>query len=339
MPSTPVPTAFYCVSSRIYFLGAVGLINSLRLQGHDQPIYLLDTGLSETQRALLETEARVFEAPADVEPFMLKTFLPARHPAEAMVLIDADMIVTRPLPEPIERARAGTALAVRHPQDRFVAEWGEAIGSATATRHPYVSSGLIFLGGDPGRAVIALMEEKGALVEFERTQFGVDFPDYPFIASTQTSPADYPFFYADQDLLNAVLAVHIDPASFEALAEELAPVPPFAGLRITDEESLRCAGRNGTEPYVLHHYLSKPWLEPTHHGIYSKLLHRLLVGPNIAIEVPPEEIPLRFRAGPRATLERHRVNAREQFRYRIAEPVAAKLSARRPGRGTGTERG
>ena len=41
----PMNAAFYCVADERYFLGAVGLINSLRLVGHDEPIHLLDCGL------------------------------------------------------------------------------------------------------------------------------------------------------------------------------------------------------------------------------------------------------------------------------------------------------
>ena len=47
------PAAFYCVADERYFLGAVGLINSLRLVGHDEPVYLLDCGLTDAQRELL----------------------------------------------------------------------------------------------------------------------------------------------------------------------------------------------------------------------------------------------------------------------------------------------
>ena len=45
--------AFYCVADERYFLGAVGLVNSLRLVGHAEPIYLLDCGLTDAQRELL----------------------------------------------------------------------------------------------------------------------------------------------------------------------------------------------------------------------------------------------------------------------------------------------
>jgi 3-mercaptopyruvate sulfurtransferase SseA len=55
-----MPTAaFYAVSDSSYFLGAVGLINSLRLIGHLEPIYLLDCGLEEWQREAIEGEVTI----------------------------------------------------------------------------------------------------------------------------------------------------------------------------------------------------------------------------------------------------------------------------------------
>jgi hypothetical protein len=99
--------AFYCVSSRIYFLGAVGMINSLRLAGHAEPIFVLDCGLTTQQRELLAPHVTLVRGPTDTEPFLLKTVAPLKHRAEVMVLIDADMIVTRPLTELIEKAATG----------------------------------------------------------------------------------------------------------------------------------------------------------------------------------------------------------------------------------------
>ncbi len=53
--------AFYCVADERYFLGAVGLINSLRLVGHTEPIFLLDCGLTAAQRELLEPQATLLD--------------------------------------------------------------------------------------------------------------------------------------------------------------------------------------------------------------------------------------------------------------------------------------
>ena len=58
------PVAFYCVSSRIYFLGAVGLVNSLRLIGHTEPIFLLDCGLTPAQRERIAPHVTLVPAPA-----------------------------------------------------------------------------------------------------------------------------------------------------------------------------------------------------------------------------------------------------------------------------------
>jgi hypothetical protein len=326
--------AFYCVSSGMYFLGAVGMINSLRLQSHTEPIFVLDRGLSSAQRELLEPQASVVGAPDDRDPFMLKALLPARYPAEVRVLIDADMIATRSLAGLIETAAEGRVVAVEHPHDRFVPEWGELLGLGRARRHRYLSSGLVFLGGSAGSEVIRLMEEKLDAIDFDRTQFRTLFPDYPFIDDAPVDAPDYPFLFADQDLLNAILATRVRPERIVALQDRLAPIPPFERLRVLDERRLRCADPEGTEPYVLHHYLSKPWLEPTHHGVYSRLLRRLLVGPDLAVRVPESELPLRFRSGPLALAERTRINARERIRYHLAEPLASRLRALRdrPGR-------
>ena len=98
-------TAFYCVADSRYFLGAVGMVNSLRVHGHSDPVYVLDCGLDPDQRDLLAPHATLVPAPSEAPPWLLKTVAPLRHPAEVMVLIDADMIATRSLSELIDRPR------------------------------------------------------------------------------------------------------------------------------------------------------------------------------------------------------------------------------------------
>ncbi len=314
--------AFYCMSSEEYFLGAVGMINSLRLQGHDEPIYLLDLGLSEPHRELLAREATVIPAPADTPPWLAKTVAPLAHPAEAMVLIDSDMIVTRPLGELFEAAADGRVVAFVNDRDRWVPEWGEVLELGELERRPYLCSGLVALGRDPGEEVLGLVDERQRHVAFERTYFARDDPDYPLR-------------FLDQDVLNAVLAARVERERVAVLDEPLAATPPFAGLRVVDEQALRCRFEDGREPYVVHHYVAKPWIEPTHHGVYSRLLHRCLVGPDLALEVPRDELPLRFRTGPLAFAERKRVDARERLRYHLVEPLGERLTALRARGGEG----
>jgi hypothetical protein len=300
--------AFYCVADERYFLGAVGMINSLRLQGHDEPIFLLDCGLTAAQRELLGAHATLVRAPAQAPPYLLKTIAPLSNPAEVMVLIDADMIVTKPLGALMERAVAGRVVAFENDRDRFVPEWGELLELGPIRRRPYVSSGLLLLGGTAGREVLELLHDRQSAVEFGRTYYG-------------ENDAGYPFLYPEQDVLNAILCTRAEPDRLLAVDHRLAPTPPFPGLRLRHVEELRCAYPDGIQPYVLHHFHRKPWLDPIYHGIYSRLLARLLLGEELAVAVPEHQVPLRMRSGAIARLERARVDAGDVFGRYVRDPV------------------
>jgi lipopolysaccharide biosynthesis glycosyltransferase len=306
-----IPAAFYCVADERYFLGAVAMINSLRLHRHGEPIFVLDAGLTADQRRLLSAEAEIVQAPAQAPPYMLKTAAPLAHAAEVMVLIDADMIVTRPLDQLIELARQGRVVAVADGVDRFVAQWGELLGTtAPLRRHAYVCSGLIAAGGPIGSELLGAMDEGQQRVDFSRTYYGSDDPGYPFR-------------FPEQDILNAVVGTRLDDDQFLALDARLALTPPFAGIELRDLETLDCAFADGERPYVLHHHGPKPWLEPLHDGVYSRLLRRLLTGPGLAIEVPDASLPRRLRSGPLGFVERKRADARWLYRWYVRrEPVA-----------------
>jgi hypothetical protein len=309
--------AFYSVSEASYFLGAVGLINSLRLVGHAEPVFLLDCGLTAEQRELLAPHVMLVPGPSDLAPHLLKTIAPLRHPAESMVLIDADMIVTQRLADLIDKASRGYVVAAASGMDRSLPEWGVLLDLGRVERTPYVSTGLVFLGGASGEEVIRLMDERKERVDFDLTFW-------------RSNVRDYPLLHADQDLLNAILATRVGADRIVAFDGRLSASPPFSGLRVIDERSLRCAYADGSEPYVLHHWLAKPWLEPTYHGAYSRLLRRLLVGPDIAVRVPERLIPLRFRRGLLASIERKRINAGQLLRMRVTKPVAARIGDSAP---------
>jgi hypothetical protein len=318
------PVAFYCVSNDRYFLGAVAMLNSLRLQGHAEPVFLLDCGLTPAQRELVATQATVVQATADSLPFLLKTEAPLRHPAEVMVLIDADMIVTRPLGELIEKAAAGQVVAFRNDYERFHPEWGELLGLGEARRQASISSGLVFMGGSLGVEILRLMDRSQRRVESEFTSDG----------GRVFHPA---FLTLDQDILNAVLCTSVTPERITALEYRLAPTPPFTGLRLVDEANLCCAYEDGQRTYVLHHLAQKPWLRPMHHGIYSRLLVRLLLADDVPVRVPESQLPLRMRSGTAARLVRAWVDARDLIGWRVRdllpESLISRFDARRQRRG------
>jgi len=212
-----------------------------------------------------------------------------------MVLIDTDMIVTRSLAELAGTAAHGGVVAFLNDRPRFVAEWGELLDLGPAAPQPYVSSGLVVLGGAEGAEVLDLLDDRQRRVDVGRTLFG-------------TAEADYPFRFPEQDVLNAILCTRAADFPATRLPNRLAPNPPFAGLRLHDIEDLRCAYDDGAEPYVLHHFHRKPWIDRIYHGLYSRLLTRLLTGDDVVLRVPDDLIPARLRTGPRAMVERGWVN-------------------------------
>jgi hypothetical protein len=312
-------TAFYCVADARYFLGAVGLVNSLRMQRHAEPIFLLDCGLEPHQRELLAGEVTLVPAPSGAAPQVLKAIAPLRHPAQTAVLIDVDMIATRPLTDLVAAARDGV-VAFADRQHRYFAEWGELLGLGEAEQRPYVSSGLVACGGETGARVLAMLEEGGSRVDFERTFWG-------------RNDRDYPFLYADQDVLNAILATSVERGRVRVLEERLSATPPFRGLRVRDESTLTCDYDDGARPYVVHQYARKPWIEATYDGVYSRLLRRMLIGPGIAVRPPEELVPLHLTEGPRARALRRRINAADFMRWhfgdRLPPPIARRVEDRR----------
>jgi hypothetical protein len=301
--------AFYCVSDASYFLGAVAMVNSLRVLGHSEPIYVLDCGLTEAQRDHLSGGATIVPASDDSPPFLHKTAAMRAHPAKVMVLIDADIIVTRPLGGLIERASDDRVVAVADRLDRFVPEWGDLLGLGPAHPRQYISSSLVFLGGEFGWNVVQLMDEAQHRIELEGAAYsraleptrsgksairGFNLDAGTFDASV----LDHPWCFADQDVLNAVLSIEATLEQVEALDVRLVATAPFTGVRVVDEETLRCAYDDGTEPYALHHLFPvKPWLEPAIPGVYSQLLMRLVHGRDVAVRVPNRELPPHMRSG------------------------------------------
>ena len=309
-------TAFYCVSNSIYFLGVVALVNSLRLAGHREEVYVLDCGLSEEQRDLLAPEATVLPAPHEAPPWLLKPVLPLRHPADVMVLLDADIIVTRSLAELADSAAAGRVVAVEHGSDRFFPDWGRLLGLAAPRRQPYVSSSLVLLGRDPGDRVLGLMERSQHRAQLGDSPFAAVSPGDGLSVDVRTEMVENPFFFPDQDVLNAVLSAEIERDRLLVLDRRLEAIPPFDGLRVTDERSLACAYEDGLEPFAVHHLASKPWLEPTPHGVYTQLLLRVLLGRDVAISLRQRDIPTHLRTGFRSRFSRALQGARDRARIR-----------------------
>jgi hypothetical protein len=306
------PAAFYCVSSREYFLGAVALLNSLRLQGHEEPFVVLDCGLDPGQKELLRPHATLVRAPSGLAPSLLKGVAPLSRPARVMALLDADIIVTRPLDKLLENAARRKIVAFANDRGRFFPEWGSLLGLAPPRRQSYLSSGALFLEASLAEQVLKLLRD---------LQTRIDFSHSWLEAGTE----EYPFFFADQDVLNAILASEVPPDQVVALPNYLAPNLPFRGLQVIDEARLRCVYPDGAEPFMLHHFVMKPWLVTVRTNVYSRLLTRVLLGPDVRLRLEPKQLPLRLRTGRLARAER----VRADFCAGLRETTRRRLRIRR----------
>ncbi len=223
----------------------------------------------------------------------MKYFGPTTHPADVMAMLDADIIVTRPLTPLIASASAGKIVAfVDRLHDRFFPEWQSLLDLPPLRRQPYVNSGFLFLPRARGLELLESLQRGQKHIDLSRTFLGSSAPDYPF-------------FILDQDVLNAVLSAETDPNELALMDYELAPHPPFTGIERLDLRAVSCSYTDGTRPFGLHHVLKeKPWLTIRRPSLYSRLLPRLWLADDLPIQLNARQIPGPFRSGLRASAAR-----------------------------------
>jgi hypothetical protein len=299
-----IPRAFYSVADAAHFPGVAALLNSLRLLGHDEPFFLVDAGLTPQQRSRLARHVTMLDPPARVHAVFLAPYGPIEHPAEVAILLDADIVVVRPLGALAACAEAGRVVAfVNDPPNhhRFFPEWKDALGLGALRRRAYVNAGQLVIPDALARTFLPRWTEAQQRIGTARSRYG-------------SATLGDPFYFADQDVLNALLAAYVPDEAIEILEHGLAPHPPFAGLRLEDILTLRCRYEDGTSPFLLHHIMTKPWLGATRTTIYSRLLTRLLLHSDVAVPLEPRELPMRLREGPLAATDRARSHGQAAMR-------------------------
>ena len=297
-PLSKPSCAFYSVCDSRFFPGMVALLNSLRLIGHDEPIFLVDAGLTAEQRRLLGDHLTLIPAPQNAPVILLKQLGPMKYPASVSILLDADIIVTRPLTQLIAAARSGRIVGFvdeETTEDRFFPEWSSLLGFGPVRRQPYLNAGQLVLPDSHRHRLLERWVEGQAKVDAQRTWHG-------------KGRLSGPLYFGDQDVLNALMATHFEPEEMMILEHRLAPFPPFPGLRLIDDRRILCRYADGTQPFLLHHILAKPWLKTTRTTVYSLLLPRLLLAPDVALRLEPDQLPLRLREGRLAVADRRRAN-------------------------------
>jgi hypothetical protein len=296
--------AFYVVVDERFFIGAVALINSLRLCGHGEPIFVLDSGLRPEQRTILAPHVRLLDPPDAVGAVYLTPYGPLLQPAGVAVLLDADMIVLRSLSELVSVSHAGKIVAFEDDPpcaDRFFPEWQALLGLRSVRQVPYVNAGQLFVPEELASRLFTAWTDAQGRIPSGATRYGGSRPDAPL-------------YFADQDALAAVLGACFNDNDLHILDHRLAPHAPFPGVRLVDKQRLVCEYGDGVRPFILHHVLAKPWLAATPANPYSLLLSRLLLDDDVGIRLDPGQVPLRLRRGALATVARGEASLRARVR-------------------------
>lgn len=276
------------VSDDRYFVGTVGMVNSVRLTGHAFEIVVLDRGFTRAQTDLLAPECTLLQAPDDhgiPHATYLKPLAALALDADVTVFIDSDIIVTGRLDDVFESAAGGSVVAYADPEgDRWFAEWEQVFGLPRAPRQDaYLCAALV---------AMSQREHPELLTRW----WGACRRAY----AARIAGAGEPVAQADQDALNATLmgwypegTVDVRPGHEAPQAHELR-----RGVDIDDLDTLRCSYR-GQPTLVLHSAgRPKPWVPVgARRTAYSTLLHRLLSANDVPVRVPPAMVPRWLRDG------------------------------------------
>jgi hypothetical protein len=289
--STP-PIRFFTRADSSFFLGLLALVRSLRLQGHTDPITVLDLGFTAYQRSVLSRQCHLVrvDGTAERHPWFVTPYPYLLHAEGIVVYIDCDVIVTSRLDDAFAAARRGMVCAAPDTAQRWFAEWGPIFGlEEPLRRQVYVNSGFVALST---AHFPDLQRRWWECCDHMAQQFGSP-------ASERTNPIALP----DQDSLNALLMSEVPAGRVEVLPERAMALGKheLARTTVVDLRRLECqyAGQRTT---LLHHYgRPKPWernawrnLRPT---AYVRCLRRLLSQSDVALTVDTRIVPAWLRPG------------------------------------------
>ncbi len=293
-PSSPRPrVTFYTVADDTFFVGAVALLNSLRLLGHEERVVVGDVGLSPDQQARLEGEADVVGIGVDVEknPLLQKPFPFMLDPTGIVVIIDSDMIVTRRLDDVIAAAAAGRIclFSDETQEDRFFPEWQELFSlRRPLRRRPSLNSGFVALDVTQWPDLLHRWWQACASIPSAGTRA---------LGGAWTGP----YWDGDQDALNALLMSEVPECALRIVPQFVTDL--LRTVSVDDVGTLACS-RGGKQVALLHHTgTPKPWRREAwmrvRRNAYVRLLPRLLTGPDVAVRLLAADLPPWLRPDPR----------------------------------------
>jgi hypothetical protein len=321
------PATFYTLADSGFFVGVVGLLNSLRLTGNTGELVVLDCGFDDEQRRVLAPHVTLVRLPDELakRKVLCKPYVHEVARPGPLVWIDSDVIVTRALAPIAARAAAGKLCF--HPVDwdaqrtRRSPEWEQAFGLAGPPRNQtYLSAGFFALDPDRWRSLLERWWEICEALPLERV-FGAEVRD--------------PLWAGDQDALNALLMTEVPPEAIEELPAVEAVFPPeMDRVRIVDPQALE-AVHDGERVTLLHYtWVPKPWTTPAWSRIpdmrrdaYIRLLPRVLFADDVTLRLSPDLVPPWLRPGASGRLALQAVGIGKRAR-RGAAALVRRLPAR-----------
>ena len=277
--------AFFAVCNARDFIALVALINSIRAVGHREPIYVTDCGLSSVQRQILDPHVTLLPGPQGYPAVLLKTQGALSIDPDVAIILDADVILTRPLTDLIGEA----PVFFRDPLgSRFHSGWSR-LDLGPLRRGPYVNGGHYIIPRVSG-LLPRFRTATERMLEIIRRE-----PE----AALSTSGS---FYLLEQDVLAALIGT-LRHGSY--IVSEEAAYWPFHG---------ECK-----DARLLHHIIFKPWLTRLRPNLYTQQMTELLMtGP---VLVPREQVPRFLQRGLVGDLDRQFRSvchgARETFRGRL----------------------
>lgn len=282
----PESVSFFTIGNAAYFPGIVGLLNSLRLLGHGQQLFILDHGFTEAQRQALLPHCTLLRAPDSyvTNSALFKPFAHLVDPDGVVVTIDSDVLLTRSLEEIVAQAAEGCIVAYPDPEDdRVFAEWEEVFELPAAPRQQaYVCSHFVAFSTRHWPDLLGQWWEACQRIYTHPTiaEVGTQYPG----ATTQ----------ADQDALNALLMTRVPSEALLLLPPEERPHSPFLPrVEIVDAQTLACRFEGHATTMLHADGNPKPWRRQAwvrvRDDAYVRLLKRLLHGDDVAMRWPASE--------------------------------------------------
>ena len=301
--STTQPAQFFTIADRRFYLGAVALLNSLRLTGNVGDLIVLDVGLTPEQRVSLERRATVVRISAkDLgHPVLAKAFPHVLGAEGTIALVDSDMMLTSSLSNIISLAEEGKICVFPNhytARDRWFAEWQEIFELPTPPRHQtYFNSGFVCFSTHHWPDLLRLYWDACQKIPPQRVYRGASVRG-DFGTKAPSDPVSLP----DQDALNALLMSVIPPEAIAELPpEEQATRGDLTRVQIIDEQRLTCFldGR----PTTILHYTRNPkaWERSNWWRVrwdaFTLLMPRVLLAADVPLRVKATMIPVWARSG------------------------------------------